>query len=287
MKISKADLLALQLLIKDKTISSAKIKNKKIIEGLLLNGSIAIQKTSAKREKILLKKERNIFFFLQNHNYHIKTSHDITLYISKILEQQPTRQTIQKWHKNTKVKRSQSLQGLYISSPIALDLYLEGESFKLHPFVGSAQFIFYTQHLSVPDDITIVGVENYQVVWFASYYKHLFPEKKVLFVVRNSFMLEWIKNITNKYIHFGDLDLAAINIYISQILPRATKVKEISFFIPNNIEQKIKDGNPLLYEKQKTLKLLELKDPLLQNVVQLIKKYKKGYEQEGLAKEES
>ena len=51
-------------------------------------------------------------------------------------------------------------------------------------------------------------------------------------------MLEWISNLENEYIHFGDYDLAGVNIYLNKVLPRLSS-KKYSMFIPNNIEQLI------------------------------------------------
>jgi hypothetical protein len=97
-------------------------------------------------------------------------------------------------------------------------------------------------------------------------------------------MLKWIANLENEYIHFGDYDLAGVNIYLNKVLPRLKKSKKYSFFMPNNIEQLIeKHGNSKLYEKQKQYKNLLSNDVEVNKLVEIIRKFKKGFEQEGLS----
>jgi hypothetical protein len=127
-------------------------------------------------------------------------------------------------------------------------------------------------------------VENYQVVWFAKRYEKFFDKPNILFVVITPFMLKWIANLENEYIHFGDYDLAGVNIYLNKVLPRLKKSKKYSFFMPNNIEQLIeKHGNSELYEKQKQYKNLLSNDVEVNKLVEIIRKFKTGFEQEGLS----
>ena len=133
-------------------------------------------------------------------------------------------------------------------------------------------------------DTIIVGVENYQVVWFAKKYRELFREKNLLFVVRNPYMREWIEDLENEYIHFGDYDLAGISIYINEIVPRLKKSKKYSMFIPENIEFLIKKyGDRELFEKQKRYLNMKLYNQEILELKRIIEMYKKGLEQEALA----
>jgi len=102
-------------------------------------------------------------------------------------------------------------------------------------------------------------------------------------VARNPYMREWIETLENEYIHFGDYDLAGINIYLNKIIPRLKKSKKYSMFIPVNIETLIqKYGDCELYEKQKQYKDLITKDIQINKLIATIRDNKKSIEQEGV-----
>ena len=284
MKITKSDFnIIKEILIKKELIRGLGFVEKDIIKRLKLNGSIELKRVSAQRYRIVLCKEDNIFAFLKTLNYHIKSIEDIDSYITEILEKKVSRDKIQKWTNNTKSKTSKSLKGLYLSSLNNIDIKINNEIVTIVPTNGLGYFCFYTEKVEVAKDITIVGIENYQVVWFAKRYKELFSQKNILFVVRNPYMREWIESLENEYIHFGDYDLAGINIYINEIIPQLKKSKKYSMFIPNNIESLIqKYGDRELFEKQKRYLDIEIEDRDVMRLKEIIKKYKKGLEQEGL-----
>ena len=283
MKINKKDFLNIKILLEEKTITQGKFVNKKIVEGLKLNGSVCDGKKSAKVRYIELLKAENIFIFLKNSKYNIESIEDIDMYIEEIYENKPSRDKIQEWHNSSKAKDSKSLKGLYLSSLSSVEIKVNNEAVTIVPNNGIGYFLFYTQKIEIAKDVIIVGIENYQVIWFAKKYTEFFKSKNVLFIVINSYMLEWISNLENEYIHFGDYDLAGINIYLNKIIPRLKKVKKYSMFIPVNIETLIhKHGDPELYEKQKQYKNLMTDDVSINNLIKIIKDNKKSIEQEGL-----
>lgn len=283
MKVNKQDLLNLKSLIENKTITQKKFKNQEIVEQLKLNGSVTMRQKGTIKY-IDLAKEENIFLFLNNYDILIASKEEIETYIENIFDTKAPREVIQKYHKNSKEKTSKSMHGLYVSSLEKLDLVLDGNTISILPNDGLGYFLFHTQKVELLGDTVIVGVENYQVVWFAKKYKIFFDNPNILFVVTTPYMLEWISTLENEYIHFGDYDLAGINIYLNKVLPRLLKSKKYSMFIPHNIEQLIEQyGNSELYEKQKQYKDLFSDDIKVNNLVKLITKFKKGLEQEGLS----
>jgi len=283
MKINKRDFLNLKVLLEEKTITQGKFINKKIIEGLKLNGSVCDGKKSAKVRYINLLKAENIFIFLKNSSFNIESIEDIDRYIDEVYDNKPSRDTIQKWHNNGKAVDSKSLRGLYISSLNSVNIKVNNELVTIIPNSGIGYFLFYTQKVGLDKDTIVVGIENYQVVWFAKKYQEFFQSSKILFVVINPYMLEWIKSIENEYIHFGDYDLAGISIYLDKIIPRLLKSKKYSMFIPENIEELIqKHGDTQLYKQQIESKHLTVKDKKIESLIKIIDKYKKGIEQEGL-----
>jgi len=282
MKINKQDFLNLKSLIELGSLTEGKFKNKEIVEHLKLNGAVT-RSQKGSRKYIDLVKEENIFLFLKNHNYNIDSIEKIDSYIEDIFDKKSSRDTIQQYHDNSKEITSKSMSGLYVSSLEKLDIKLDSNTISILPNDGLGYFFFHTQKVEISKTTLIVGVENYQVVWFAKRYAKFFDKPNILFVVITPYMLEWISNLENEYIHFGDYDLAGVNIYLNKVLPRLSS-KKYSMFIPNNIEQLIeKHGNSELYEKQKQYNNLNCDDVKVNNLVDIIRKFKKGIEQEGLS----
>jgi DNA-binding transcriptional regulator/RsmH inhibitor MraZ len=282
-KINKKDLLNLKTLIEKGSITQGKFVHKELVQQLKLNGSVIDGKKTPKVRYINLAKEENIFLVLKNNNYFIDSVEEIESYIEEIFEKTPSRDEVQKWHNSTKKKESKSLKGLYISALSEIAIKLDDKVVSIIPNNGVGYFLFYTQKIELFEDIVIIGVENYQVVWFAQKFQKFFENKKMLFVVINPFMLEWIENLENEYVHFGDYDLAGINIYLNKIVPRLKKVKKHTMFIPENIEFLIKEyGNSELYEDQKQYTDLSTSDENINNLIKIIRENKKSIEQEGI-----
>ena len=109
-----------------------------------------------------------------------------------------------------------------------------------------------------------------------------------MFLLRynNNSYIEWLQNIENDYLHFGDFDLSGIAIYISNFRKKLPE-NRCRFFIPPNIEAFIKNSkNRQNYFKQlndNTVKSLNFEDyPELMPLVQLIRQEQKTLEQETL-----
>lgn len=282
-KISRKDFLNLKTLLIEQSISSAKFVNKEILKQLRSNGAIKTKRQTPKREMVHLLKAQNVFLFLKNNHYNIYKIEDIDTFLQEVVENKPSRDTVQKWQQNTKASKSDSLRGLYVSSLSDIVIKVDNKEFRVLPTNGIGYFLFHTQKIEVTPETIIVGVENYQVIWFAQKYKELFDKKNTLFVVSNSYMWEWIESLENEYIHFGDYDLSGINIYLNTIVPRLKKCKKHSMFIPENIESLIKaHGSRELYEQQPTYDNLVIKDENVSRLKDIICHYKKSLEQEGL-----
>jgi len=283
MKINKHDFTKLKILLEKGTITKSAFKNQDIVDGLKQNGSVKDGKKTPKLRYIELLKPENIFLFLQQNNYNINSLEDIDSYIEDMFNSSVSRDTIQKHTSNTKSKTSKSLKGLYVSSLQDIDIKIDDEVVTIIPQNGMGYFLFYTQKVELFEDTVIVGIENYQVVWFAKKYKEFFKDKKVLFVYINTIFLKWIEDKENEYIHFGDYDLAGINIYLNKVIPRLKKVKKHSIFIPKDIEKLVqKDGDSELFKKQLRYENITASQDNIAKLISTIKYYKKGLEQEGL-----
>ena len=118
----------------------------------------------------------------------------------------------------------------------------------------------------------------------SQHYRGLFPkERQVLFVYRG-YVHKWLKTLENDIMHFGDIDLAGIEIYLNEIVP-CIKHDRHTFFIPNNVNELLKKGDKKLYEKQIKLSRyqnLSTQDNKLLSLIESIYHYKSGLEQQGL-----
>lgn len=66
---------------------------------------------------------------------------------------------------------------------------------------------------------------------------------KVLFVSRypqSKDLCAWLKMIPNRYIHFGDFDLAGVSIFLSEFYSELGERAE--FYIPADVEQRLQMG---------------------------------------------
>lgn len=129
----------------------------------------------------------------------------------------------------------------------------------------------------------VVGVENDENFCRIRSQKYLFGDNKVLFVSRypqSADLREWLIKIPNRYIHFGDFDLAGICIYQSEFYKFLGD--RADFLIPEDIEERLKSRNAGLYDTQYLrYKNLNIIDSRLNGLVEMIHHYGRVYEQEG------
>ena len=119
----------------------------------------------------------------------------------------------------------------------------------------------------------------------------------ILFVSRypqSGDLVAWLKSIPNRYLHFGDFDLAGISIFLTEFRIPIDGTPDsggrTEFFIPDGIEELLEKGSPERYQDQverfQTLleRLLSLAphDTQLRHLVSLIHSHRRGYDQEGL-----
>ena len=151
------------------------------------------------------------------------------------------------------------------------------------PPEGSAVFIQNPDEFYIPSDVIVVGVENGENFCRIRSQKYLFGDNKVLFVSRypqSADLREWLIKIPNRYIHFGDFDLAGICIYQSEFYKFLGD--RAGFLIPEDIEERLKSGNAGLYDTQYLrYKNLNIIDSRLNGLVEMIHHYGRVYEQEG------
>ena len=92
--------------------------------------------------------------------------------------------------------------------------------------------------------------------------------------------MQWLGRIPNRYLHFGDFDLAGIAIFLSQFLPYVGN--RGSYLIPADIESRISHGSRVRYDDQyMKYAALDTDIPELKRLISLIHKHRRCYDQEG------
>ena len=190
---------------------------------------------------------------------------------------------------DSKFLSHRTFTGFLVNSFQPIDAVLSEEQLTILPPNGTFMFIADYQHFCIPEDVVIIGVENAENFRHVARQKYLFEEYgKVLFVSRypqnqNKDLLQWLLSIPNKYVHFGDLDLAGVAIYQNEFYRHLGK--RASLLIPEDYEERISKGNLDLYNSQlPQYGKMKIEDKRVSNLLSCIHRYHRGYEQEGFIK---
>ena len=211
---------------------------------------------------------------------------DIEEYLEFLSKEEKDRTDVQNMLGGTKEEKTSTFQGFLVNSLETVSYTLNGQKGTLPLINGSYLFVCDYETFNIDDDIIIVYVENFTSFRQIARYIYLFEPGRYLYVSRllssNAFK-DWLKGIPNRYIHFGDFDLAGIGIYLhfyDEIGQRA------SFLVPDDIEERIvgQGNSTLYYSQEEKCRNMKVTDKRVQPLVDMIKKYRMGYEQEGYAK---
>ena len=277
---------AIKILLQDKYITKTLFGSKKLLEELIGCNCVYV---SGKPQQIYLNDEEALFGVIKSNGYKVNSIEDLDYFIE---EKEPkSRDEIADNYSHTKRVESKSFNGLMVSVFDKLEVIYNEKKQYFYPLEGSGLFVHYTSKLQLDDDVIVVGVENPQVVWYINKYKHLFnKEKKYLFLCiseyKTTYQYKWLESFCGEYIHFGDFDLAGINIYLNAIVPKLKKAKSHSFLIPDNIYEIIKEKNYMVDYSNQTryLNVTSKEDKDLQKLIEFIKNNKITIEQEDLSK---
>lgn len=188
---------------------------------------------------------------------------------------------------NSKLLSIRSCPGFPVNSYEAIECSLKGEPFVVNPPAGSFVFIDDWKQFAIPEDVVVVGIENMENFRMIRLQRTLFEsvlgDKQLLFVSRypqSSDLRNWLLTIPNKYVHFGDFDLAGIHIFLTEFYTHIGI--RSSFLIPSDIELRLSQGSINRYNKQYgRYHTLHSDIPYLQSLIELINKHHRGYDQEG------
>ena len=285
--ITKKNFQTIKALLEDEYIAKNLFSSKKLLEEFIGCNCVYI---SGKPALIYLNDAEALFGIIKANGYNVNCIEDLDYFIEE--ENEPkSRDEIADNYSHTKRVESKSFNGLMISVFDKLEVNYNDKKQYFYALEGSGLFLHYTSKLQLDDDVIVVGVENPQVVWYINNYKHLFEnDKKYLFLCiseyKTTYQYKWLESFSGEYIHFGDFDLAGINIYLNTIVPKLKKAKSHSFLIPKNIYEIIKKKNYMLdYSNQtKYLNITSKEDKNLQKLIEFIKSHKITIEQEDLSK---
>lgn len=271
-------------LSKGEKIPASKLKGPLVAE-LLMEGILADIRSGRTRSLLYVPKVESLKAFLSN-RFSIT---DLEYYINTLRQDNVTRADLIQAAANSKAKKVRTFTGFLVNCYEPVTATLNGESVKINPSAGTFQFIHDAKHFIPHPGVTIVGVENSESFSQIVKQKHLFGTIHPLFVCRyplnqSKDLLKWLQAIENPYLHYGDFDFAGIGIYLNEY--KRHLGSRSTFFVPDNIELLIKTwGNRNLYDGQKInfdLKLIT--EQKINELIDLIHRYKKGLEQEILIK---
>lgn len=186
---------------------------------------------------------------------------------------------------SSKFYSKRTFTGFLVNCYQPIKAILNGEDLIIKPVIGSYIFINDYKHFQIDENVVIVGIENAENFNKIGQQKYLFDRfGEVLFVARypqSKDLRNWLSKIPNQYIHFGDFDLAGMQIFESEFYNHLGL--RASFFVPDDIETRfINSGNSELYNQQYMKYRNYIPSDLrLMPLFEKINHYHKCYEQEG------
>lgn len=282
MKITEALIAKFIRLARGESLPASSLKGD-LIEQMLSDG-ILVTSAKGSRKNIRAQYEQSLRDYLATH----LDIRNLEAYHAILNKENASKAEQVKATGNSKTRQQRSFCGFLINSYDPIPATLAGREIEILPEDGTFMFIYDFKTFSIPDNVEVVGVENAENFRYIREQRWLFEScipkgVKLLFVSRypqNSDLLEWLSAIPNRYIHFGDLDLAGVHIYLSEYYKHLGD--RASFLIPKDYEARIASGSRERYDNQYgKFHKMEIQDSRLIPLVACINKLHKGYDQEG------
>ena len=272
---------SIKALMAGEQVAGSKINNKLLeellAEGLLLVNSRGSRKSYRARDINALKR----YLIDKDENYRMLE-----------VDAPDSRASLAAETGNSKLAIVRSCPGFPVNSYESIECWLNTEPFVVNPQEGYFFFVTEWNHFSIPEDVTVIGIENMenfrlirrQRAFFETYLKTRRLPTKVLFVSRYPQSVDlrmWLTSIPNYYLHFGDFDLAGIHIFLSEFQRYLGKERS-SYLIPDDIKSRLKSGSRKRYDEQ-CCRFKDIKSDCceLQQLIDLIHAERKAYDQEG------
>lgn len=189
---------------------------------------------------------------------------------------------------NSKIRRKRSCPGFPVNTYAPLRCRLCGHEITVNPAEGSFTFVADWESFEIPANAIVVGIENMENFRLVARQRRLMETEvsataPLLFVSRypqSQDLRKWLQRIPNRYVHFGDFDLAGIRIFITEFQRHLGG--RASLLIPADIASRLARGSRERYEAQyATLATLHSSDARLQSLINLIHAHGRCYDQEG------
>lgn len=256
---------------------SSKLLNELMAEGLLTVLTRGSRKSYRARDIEALKR----FLIDKDENYRILEVHASDSRASMAAETG-----------NSKLVKVRSCLGFPVNTYEAMTCLLNDREMVINPVEGSFLFITDWTAFSIPMDVVVVGVENMEnfrmIRQQRTFFESEIGKHRFLFVSRypqSTDLRSWLQSIPNRYVHFGDFDLAGIHIFMTEF--HQYLGERSSFFVPSDIEMRLQKGSWERYDSQLSrFGNLKSDDKDIQSVIDLINKHHRCYDQEGYIKKQ-
>lgn len=284
MKVTAALMDKLALLLKGESLPASSLKGEWF--DLMSSDGIIVAITKGSRKSYRARDYESLRKYLEAH-FDIR---DLETYRDMLKDRKIERSKQVKVTGNSKVRQQRTFCGFLVNCYDPLPATINGKPIEILPEEGTYIFIYDFRTFSLPEEVVIVGVENAENFRFIrrqrKFFKSYFPEgKQLVFVSRypqeqSHDLLEWLSSIPNRYVHFGDLDLAGIHIFLTEYFRYLGE--KASFLVPMDYESRILRGSRERYDTQYgRFGRMEIADSRLIPLVECIHRHHRGYDQEG------
>lgn len=278
MSLSKNQIQQLQRLLRGETIAWSSLNTD--MRNTLIGEDLIIIKTNRSRKSIYVPNAEALKMFLEHHFEELRgmdwRSEDFSTAISRY--ELPANSG------NSKTKEIRSCPGFMVNSYDSIPAKLNGKDIVIAPEEGTMVFMSDWEHFEIPQEVLVVGIENMENFRRIREQRYLFPtDRPILFVSRypqSTDLRNWLQNISNEYLHFGDFDLAGMRIFETEFYKFIGN--RASFFIPSDIETRLSNGSTERYNTQYAkFKNYIPKDQRLLPLYNMINHHHRCYDQEG------
>ena len=278
MNLSIKQIQQLQRLLRGETIAWSSLNND--MRNTLIGDDLIIIKTNRSRKSIYVPNAEALKMFLEQHFEELRGKD----WDSDNLVSSTSRAELAVNSGNSKSKEIRSCPGFMVNSYDPVYAKLNGKDIVIAPQEGTMLYVADWDHFEIPKEVLVVGIENMENFRRIREQRQLFPtDRPILFVSRypqSTDLRNWLQNISNDYLNFGDYDLAGMRIFETEF--HKFLGNRASFFIPADIETRISNGSTERYNTQYAkFKSYIPKDTRLLPLYNMINHYHRCYDQEG------
>lgn len=284
MKITKGMIQNLLRLASGETVPSSCLKSFRGIDEMRADGILTVVAHGSRRSFKCTDTKQFCDYLASNYSLT-----DLEGTLAMLEENETSRSEQVQLTGDSKFVRSRAMKGFLVNSYEPIKAMLNNCPLEIRPPEGSYTFIYDYENFRIPEDVLVMGIENSenfrrirQQQWL---FDRMYPGQSILFVSRypqneSHDLVKWLADIRNEYVHFGDLDLAGIRIFLTEF--HRYLGRRSSFLIPPDYDTRISNGSRERYDAQLPYaKQVTTDDPNLKQLIDCIHKYHRGYDQEG------